>query len=198
MTPISARSRRSTTVAAPVPSRSARAAVADSTGVLPDLTTSRGPRTAAAGFDRTVWPVTSQSKSIRIAARCCLTLDGPSTLPRFSTYAATIIGSTASKGTPISSHHAPNRRTAAKYARRVLALRMLTVKNSKKRRANLSSSANIAGGPMGRASTRAAGALGRSPIRGLLAAASVPECYPVPANPKRGPYHSSASSISSL
>jgi serine/threonine-protein kinase len=32
-----------------------------------------GPRTEAAGLRRMTWPTTSQSNSVRIAARCCLT-----------------------------------------------------------------------------------------------------------------------------
>jgi hypothetical protein len=41
---------------------------------LPLLTTCFGPRTTEAGLARTTWPTTSQSKSIRTAARLCLTL----------------------------------------------------------------------------------------------------------------------------
>ena len=54
-------------------SSSVLASSAESTCVLPFLTTCFGPLTDAAGFTETTWPVTSQSKSIRIAARCCLT-----------------------------------------------------------------------------------------------------------------------------
>jgi len=32
-----------------------------------------GPRTLEAGFMGMTWPTTSQSKSIRIAAKCCFT-----------------------------------------------------------------------------------------------------------------------------
>ena len=53
--------------------RSWRASSAESTGVLPFLTTCLGPLTEAAGLTGTTWPVTSQSKSMRMAARCCLT-----------------------------------------------------------------------------------------------------------------------------
>jgi hypothetical protein len=38
----------------------------------------RGPRTEWAGLVSITWPVTSQSKSMRIAARCCLTEGGDS------------------------------------------------------------------------------------------------------------------------
>src|ERR1022692_117879 len=43
-----------------------------------------GPRTECAGFTGITWPVTSQSKSIRIAASCSLTLGRESSLPSFS------------------------------------------------------------------------------------------------------------------
>ena len=39
---------------------------------MPVLTTCLGPRTAAAGLVGTIWPITSQSNSIRTAASCCL------------------------------------------------------------------------------------------------------------------------------
>ena len=57
-------------------SSSSRASPVVSTGVLPFLTTYLGPRTAWAGFTSRTWPVTSQSKSMRRAARCCLTVGG--------------------------------------------------------------------------------------------------------------------------
>jgi hypothetical protein len=41
---------------------------------LPRFTTYFGPRTEDAGFIGITWPVTNQSKSIRIAARCCFTV----------------------------------------------------------------------------------------------------------------------------
>ena len=52
-------------------SKSVLASLAESTGVFPFLTMCFGPRTELAGFPEMTWPVTSQSKSIRIAARCC-------------------------------------------------------------------------------------------------------------------------------
>ena len=55
-------------------SSSSRASSGVSTGVLPFLMTYFGPRTAAAGLKGISPPVTIQSNSIRIAARCCLTL----------------------------------------------------------------------------------------------------------------------------
>ena len=61
-----------------MPSMSARVSFAESTGVLPVLTTYLGPRTELAGLNGRTWPTTSQSKSIRSAARCCLTLAGES------------------------------------------------------------------------------------------------------------------------
>src|SRR5712692_4525888 len=53
-------------------SSSSRASSAVSTGVLPFFTTYLGPRTAWAGFTSMTWPITSQSNSMRSAARCCL------------------------------------------------------------------------------------------------------------------------------
>ena len=61
-----------------MPSRSVLVSFAESTGVLPVLTTCFGPRTELAGLKGRTWPTTSQSKSIRSAARCCLTLAGAS------------------------------------------------------------------------------------------------------------------------
>jgi hypothetical protein len=46
------------------------------TGVLPFFTTYFGPRTAWAGFTWMTWPSTSQSTSMRNAARCCFTVGG--------------------------------------------------------------------------------------------------------------------------
>src|SRR5580693_7352066 len=60
MSPISARSRRPTTVDVSMLPSSARASVGSSIGVCPDVTTCRGPRTDAAGLTGTTWPVTSQ------------------------------------------------------------------------------------------------------------------------------------------
>ena len=53
-------------------SSSSRASAGCSTGVLPVLTTWVGPRTEVAGLVGITWPVTSQSNSRRMAARCCL------------------------------------------------------------------------------------------------------------------------------
>ena len=78
MSPISARSRRPTTVDVSMLSSSARASDGSSTGVCPDVTTCRGPRTDAAGLTGTTWPVTSQSNRWRIAASRCLTLGAAS------------------------------------------------------------------------------------------------------------------------
>ena len=51
---------------------------AESTGVLPVLTTCFGPHTELVGLRGGIWPTTSQSKSIWSAARCCFTLAGAS------------------------------------------------------------------------------------------------------------------------
>jgi len=79
--------------------------------------------------------LTNQSKSIRIAARwsCAVGVDFSTFSP--STYAATTIGSIWSKrSSPRISHHSRKSRTALAYASRVLALRMVAVKNSTNRR----------------------------------------------------------------
>ena len=44
------------------------------TGVARFVTTCFGPRTAAAGFTGRTWLTTSQSPSMRIAAKCCFTV----------------------------------------------------------------------------------------------------------------------------
>jgi hypothetical protein len=61
-------------------SRRCRASSVERTCVLPFLTTCFGPFTDEAGFIRMTWPVTIQSISIRMAARCCLT-DGAASRP---------------------------------------------------------------------------------------------------------------------
>ena len=43
---------------------------------MPALTTCFGPRTELAGLNGSTWLTTSQSKSIRMAARCWLTVAG--------------------------------------------------------------------------------------------------------------------------
>jgi hypothetical protein len=54
---MSARSRRSRKVSVGMLSRSVRHSLPSRTGVLPVFTTCFGPRTAAAGFSGTIWPV---------------------------------------------------------------------------------------------------------------------------------------------
>ena len=73
LTPMSARSRSPTRLSAGKLSNSARASSGERIGVRPRLTTWLGPRTTDAGLLRTTWPTTSQSNSMRTAARCCLT-----------------------------------------------------------------------------------------------------------------------------
>ena len=80
--PISARSRRPTTVAVLMLSRSWRASGAARTGVLPVRTMYLGPRTAAAGLTARTWPTTSQSNSMRTAASHCFTVGGENPRPR--------------------------------------------------------------------------------------------------------------------
>ena len=57
-----------------ITSRESRMVAGASTGVAPFVTTCFGPRTAAAGFTGRTWLTTSQSPSMRRAARCCLTV----------------------------------------------------------------------------------------------------------------------------
>src|SRR5215469_12934902 len=77
-------------------SSSARASDGSSTGVCPDVTTCRGPRTEPAGLTDTTWPVTSQSNRWRIAASLCLTLGAASSRVPASIHAATCTGWTTS------------------------------------------------------------------------------------------------------
>jgi len=53
----------------------------DITVAAPLMTEWRGPRTACAGLAGITWPVTSQSNSIRMQARCCLTVGAERTRP---------------------------------------------------------------------------------------------------------------------
>jgi hypothetical protein len=55
------------------------------TVVLPAFTTCFGTRTACAGLVATTWPVTSQSNSMRMAARCCFTVGFSNNWLRVST-----------------------------------------------------------------------------------------------------------------
>ena len=68
-----ARSLRPMALEVSIESRSCLVSSAERMGVFPFFTTCFGPRTEEAGFEGTTWPTTSQSKSIRIVARCCLT-----------------------------------------------------------------------------------------------------------------------------
>ncbi len=68
-----ARSRSAITVLMSMESSSVRVSAALSTGVLPWRTECFGPRTELAGLVAMTWPTTSQSKSIRMPARCCFT-----------------------------------------------------------------------------------------------------------------------------
>src|SRR6202011_2017575 len=95
MSPINARSRSPACVEVSMLSSSARASDGSSTGVCPDVTTCRGPRTDAAGVTGTTWPVTSQSKRWRIAASRCLTLGAASSRVLASIQVATCTGCTA-------------------------------------------------------------------------------------------------------
>ena len=88
-------------------SSSARASAGSSTGVCPQVTTCRGPRTEPAGLTGTTWPVTSQSNRWRIAASRCLTLGAASSRVPASIQVATCTGWTAAiDGTPTLAHQA--------------------------------------------------------------------------------------------
>ena len=70
-----------------------------------------GPRTAAAGFTGRTWLTTSQSPSMRIAARCCFTV-GTDPAGWVRMYAATWSGETSCSWRPRASHHPRNCPTA--------------------------------------------------------------------------------------
>src|SRR5271169_4506882 len=107
MSAINARSRRPACVDTSMLSISARASAGSRTGVCPDVTTCRGPRTDPAGLTGTTWPVTSQSNRWRIAASRCLTLGAASSRVPASIQVATCTGWTAAiDGTPALAHHA--------------------------------------------------------------------------------------------
>ena len=74
MTERSARSRSPARALVSIVSRSFLASAGERTGVDPLVTTCFGPRTAAVRFVRRTWLTTSQSPSMRIAARCCFTV----------------------------------------------------------------------------------------------------------------------------
>ena len=147
-----------------MPSRRVRVSFAERTGVLPALTTCFGPRTELAGLKGRTWPTTSQSKSIRSAARCFLTVAGERSRVSSSTYAVTTIGSTWARARPRRSHHSANWRTAARYARRVFGFRMWAVKNSQKRRSADSDGAKSAGVAAAGRWGRARGACGADEV----------------------------------
>lgn len=71
---MSARSRSPADVVASMLSSNRRASAGSRAELLPERTTWRGPRTEAAGFAGTTWPLTSQSNRYPTAASRCLTL----------------------------------------------------------------------------------------------------------------------------
>ena len=77
-----ARSRSPTTLVTSMLENSSRASSAEITGVSPLVTEYFGPRTDAAGLTATTWPTTSQSKSMRIVARCCFTVGFETVRPK--------------------------------------------------------------------------------------------------------------------
>jgi hypothetical protein len=133
MSAIRAQSRKPAWVATSMLSSSARASEGSSTGVCPDVTTCRGPRTVCVGLTGTTWPLTSQSNKCRSAASRCLTEGAASSRVAASIQVATCTGWTAPiAGTPALAHQARNSSAARAYARRVCGLRMLAAKNSRK------------------------------------------------------------------
>jgi hypothetical protein len=82
--------------------------VPSSTDVSPVFTTCFGRRTAA-GFIGSIWPVMSQSNSMRTAASCCFTLGAPCPCCRSFTQAETSNGRMAVSESPRFSHQAKNR-----------------------------------------------------------------------------------------
>ena len=92
-----------------------RVSFAESTGVLPVLTTCFGPRTELAGLKGRTWPTTSQSNSIRSAARCCFTLAGESAPESCSMYRPRPPWARPGRGRRRGvRHHSAKRRTAAR------------------------------------------------------------------------------------
>ena len=77
-------------------------------GGFPELTTCFGPRTELVGLNGRTCPTTRQSKSIRSAARCWLTVAGERSCVSSSTQAAATTGSTWSRARPRRSHHVAN------------------------------------------------------------------------------------------
>src|SRR5713101_5979997 len=93
------------------------------------------------------WPMTSQSNSMRSAARCCFTVGGVNCPSSFLMNAATWKGSTAaSSRMPRRSHHVAKRRVTFIYALRVWSLLIWVAKNSTTRLAAFGVGANSGAG----------------------------------------------------
>ena len=75
-----------------------RASSAVSAGVLPRLHDVFRPAHRGRRVHRHTWPITSQSNSIRIAARCCFTVGAARLRCNCSIYVATTTGSTSRAG----------------------------------------------------------------------------------------------------
>lgn len=92
--------------------------------------------------------MTSQSKSIRMAAKCCLTVGGDPGC--CSIYAAMIAGRKSVSSKRFDSHQSKNSVTACAYAARVFLLRMLAAKNSMNRHPAFSPARAMAAGSRSR------------------------------------------------
>ncbi len=146
MKPTSARSRRPTSLPASIESRSCRASAALRTVLSTPCYIFGAPRTAAAGFTGNTWPTTSQSNSIRRAARCCFTV-GRMGFSEGTLYKRTkVTGPSSASPSPRSSQQAKNCPTARAYARRVFLFLIIAVKHSMKHRLDLWPAAAIIGG----------------------------------------------------
>jgi hypothetical protein len=103
----------------------------DSTALTLWLPNDAAPWAECAGFDGIACPATSQPNCIRTQAKCCVTAGAdrpPCTSP---IYAATCTAGRARVRHPLP--FAPAQEADRAYAVRVFLLRMLTVKNSRKR-----------------------------------------------------------------
>src|ERR1700733_10586174 len=89
-------------------------------GVMPTCLLSFGPFTNIAGLSGTTCLMTSQLKSPRSAARCCLTEGAVRNCEFISIYAETCNGRMVERCRPLSRHQPQNCATAVTYAARVL------------------------------------------------------------------------------
>ena len=103
-----------------------------------------------AGFKGMTWPMTSQSKSIRMAARCCLTVGAGFGLRELLDVGGDVHRLDVDQGQTLPL--APSEEIArppGRRPRRVFGLRMVAVKNSMKRRAAWSPASAMRAGRIG-------------------------------------------------